>query len=133
MIFSMKTQQEEMKEIATNAIKELNSVNEAEVQTQQEEKLDEFENAALMFNVLSQQFRQNGYKLAQRKKRSAVRVLEALLFSPLEEVELIGKEETDLLQLCHQIMYYKMKINEYAIMRSEAREKENQSNESKEI
>ena len=86
--------------------------------------LDEYEQSAAMFNHLSQVFRKELYKLANRKKRAAPRVLEALLFEPLESVQLSGKEEKNLLEMCSQIVYHKAKIIEYAHIKTNE-EKEN--------
>lgn len=81
----------------------------------EEEKpeIDEYEQSAAMFHHLSLNFRRNVYQLANRKKRAPVRVLEAILFNPLEEVKLLGKEEKNLFDLCTQIIYHKAKIMEY--------------------
>ena len=78
-----------------------------------------------MFYHLAQIFRKEVYKLAKRKKRAPVRVLEALLFQPFEQVELSGAEERNLLDLCGQILYHKAKIAEYA--EEQQITKENQS------
>ena len=96
------------------------------------EKLEEdvYEQSAQTFHLLHSQFRKLGYAISNRKKRAVVRVLEALLFEPLESVELSGKVEKDLLALCHQVMYHKNKIAEYAVERKLAKEnKEGENNE----
>ena len=80
---------------------------------------DKYEQSARYFKALHTQFRKLGYQLAQRKKKSPIRVLEAVLFEPLESVELIGKEEQELLAICHQVMYHKNRIVEYAIKERE--------------
>lgn len=85
---------------------------------------DKYEESALIFNALHGQFRQIGYQLAKRKKKAPIRVLEAILFMPLEEVSLVGAEEKELFDLCHKIMYHKNKITEYAITRKMELEKE---------
>lgn len=90
-----------------------------------DDKLDEHEQAAITFNYYSSVFRENGYKLANRKKRAVVRVLEKLILEPFEDVKLEGKEEQDLLDICKKLMYCKMKIGEYAILRKENKDKEN--------
>lgn len=83
------------------------------IEENKEEKLDEYEQSAAMFHHLSQVFRKQVYELAKRKKRAPIRVLEAFLFRPLEDVELNGKEEKNLLDLCSTIIYHKVKIMEY--------------------
>jgi len=104
------------------------------LQTSNEEttktELDEYEQSAAMFHLLAKRFRQIGYRLAERKKKAPIRVLEALLFAPLEEVKVLGTEEEKLIDLCNQILYHKMKINEYALNKS-MKQKENKSVEEK--
>jgi len=80
---------------------------------QEEEKIDEYDQSALLFRHFSQVFRKQIYALAKRKKKAPIRVLEAFLFQPFEEVELVGKEEKNLFDLCSSIIYHKMKIMEY--------------------
>lgn len=88
-------------------------------------ELDEYEQSAAMFNMLSKRFRGMCYDLTTRKKRAVSRVLEALLFEPLEEIELSGKEEKELLDLSRQIIYHKMKIHEYALITNNEGENKN--------
>lgn len=78
------------------------------------QNLDQDEQSAIFINQAHKQFRKLCYELANRKKRSIPRVLEAVLFEPLEEVKLNGKEEEQLLDLCLKIMYHKTIIFEYA-------------------
>lgn len=94
-------------------------------------ELDKYEESAAMFHHLSQIFRKKVYELANRKKRAPVRVLEAMLFQPIEEVTLNGKEENNLLDLCSQIIYHKSMLMEYVNVRKEEREnnKEGELNE----
>jgi len=80
-------------------------------------KLDKVEESALQIKALAGTFRQMGYSLSNRKKRAVVRVLEAVLFEPLEDVQLMGKAEKDLLAICNQIMYHKNKLAAYAVER----------------
>ena len=101
----------------------------------EEQELDEYEQSAQAFHFLSMQFRKMGYALANRKKRAAIRVLEAALFRPLEDVKLMGKEEEELYQVAMQIMYHKNKIAEYSLkrqMEQEAKVKEDLENSEKE-
>lgn len=42
-----------------------------------------------------------------RKKGSAGRVLESILFSPFVETPLLGKDEENLLEFCKSILYYR--------------------------
>jgi hypothetical protein len=98
----------------------------------EQNQIDKYEQSARFIKTLHAKFRGLGYDLAQRKKRAPIRVLEAILFEPLEEIELNGKIEKDLFAICQQIMYHKNKIVEYAIQRKQEAEKE-QENESKEV
>lgn len=75
---------------------------------------DQDENAAIFINQAHKQFKKIGYEVANRKKRSVVRVLEAVLFEPFEEVELLGKEEQQLFDLCQKVMYHKGILLKYA-------------------
>lgn len=93
-----------------------------------ENGLDKVEQSAQYLNVLFTQFREYGYSLAKRKKRAPIRVLESLVFEGLEEafvedglpeIKLSGKEEKELLALCHQVVYHKMVIAKYAAKRKE--------------
>ena len=94
--------------------------------------LDEVEQSALFINQAAKKFRSIGYNLAQRKKRAAIRVLEAVLFEPLEEVKLSGKEEQELFDLCQAVMYHKGKVLNYAFERAgEKLKKEGDTNEQK--
>ena len=86
---------------------------------------DMYEKSAEQIHALYAIFRKMGYALSQRKKRAAVRVLEAVLFEPLEKVKLEGKAEEELFALCHQIMYHKNKVTEYAIKRKMEKEQTN--------
>lgn len=95
--------------------------------TSSEPELDVHEKSAVMFNALSKQFRRVGYELANRKKRAMVRVVEAFLFEPLEQVKLEGKVEQDLLDLMRQIMYHKLVINDY--FETQMKDKETKENE----
>lgn len=92
------------------------------------EDFDEYEYSAMMFRGMSEKFKKIGYDLAARKKKAPIRVLEAFLFRPLEEVELFGKEEENLLDLCRQILYHKMKIHEYSMLKQDELNKEETDN-----
>lgn len=81
-------------------------------------EVDKYEESARFIHTLHATFKKMGYALADRKKRAVVRVLEAVMFEPLEKVELIGREEKDLFAICHQIMYHKNKVAEYALKRN---------------
>jgi len=89
-------------------------------------KEDKIEESARYIHILHGQFRQHVYKVANRKKRAPVRVLEALLFQGLHDTELIGKEEKELLALCSDILYHKSILSEYAYERLTKKEKENE-------
>lgn len=92
------------------------------INKEQTKQFDDYEKSAIMFNALSKQFRKMSYDLVKRKKRAASRVLEALLFEPLEEVPLFGKEEKELLDIAKQVIYHKMMIGEYAAIKQEQNE-----------
>ena len=85
---------------------------------------DQYEESAKFFHLSHRQFRQLGYRLADRKKRALVRVLEAVLFEPLEDVETLGKEEKEMVDFCRRVLYHKNKIIEFAHKRKEEAEKE---------
>lgn len=85
---------------------------------------DEVELSAKTIHILFQHFRKVGYKLADRKKKAPIRVLEALLFDGLEDVELVGKEELNLLDIAKQIMYHKGVLIEYALTRKQGEDSE---------
>ena len=89
-------------------------------------EVDIYEDSARFIKLLHGQFRQMGYKLSERKKKAPVRVLEAVLFEPLEKVQLVGKEEKELFAICNQIMYHKNKIAEFAVKRRMEQEKNNE-------
>jgi hypothetical protein len=83
------------------------------------ESSDETEQAALFINSAHKEFRRLTFALADRKKHSVSRVLEAVLFEPLEQVELLGKQEQQLFDICQQVMYNKGKVMRYAYDRME--------------
>jgi hypothetical protein len=90
----------------------------------QPEPLDEDEQAAMFLNSAHKDFRRVAFALADRKKHSVSRVLEAVLFEPLEEVKLQGKAEKELFDLCKKIMYAKGKVLTYAYNRIQESKKE---------
>lgn len=91
---------------------------EAEITPKEETKavpeFDADENAAIFINQAHKHFKKIGYEVANRKKRSVVRVLEAVLFEPFEAVELLGQEEKQLFDLCQKIMYHKGVLLKYS-------------------
>lgn len=92
--------------------------------------IDEYEQSAQYISVLFSQFKKFGYDLANRKKRSPIRVLEAFIFGGLHEVKLHGKDEKDLLALCQQVVYHKNNLVEYMLKRKKEQEQKELSNES---
>jgi hypothetical protein len=82
-------------------------------------ELDQDEVSAIFINQSHKQFKQLAYGLADRKKRAVARVLEAVLFEPLEKVDLIGQSEEELFELCQKIMYHKGTVLKYAFERME--------------
>lgn len=101
-------------------------------ETTEEFKPDEVEQAAIFLNQSHKRFKQLVYNLSERKKRAAPRVLEAVLFEPLEKVELIGKEEQELFDLCLKIMYSKGRVMQFAFEEMEKKKGETNDNETKE-
>lgn len=89
-------------------------INGASVDETKNPEFDTDEMAAIFINQAHKQFKKLGYEIANRKKRSVVRVLEAVLFEPLEQVELLGKEEKQLFDLCQKVMYHKGILLKYA-------------------
>lgn len=98
-------------------------------QEQEPVKFDQDEASAIFINQSHKQFRKLVYEMANRKKRSVSRVLEAVLFEPLEEVQLHGKEEEQLLDLCLKIMYHKSVIFDYAQKQIEKKKETGELNE----
>lgn len=94
-----------------------------------EKELDETEKAALFINQAHKKFRGLAYGLA-RKKNAVARVLEAVLFEPLEEVKLIGKQEEQLFEICRHVLHSKGIVMKYAFEKAEARhiKKEGENN-----
>lgn len=76
-------------------------------------EFDESEKSAIFINRAHKDFRRMVFAIADRKKHSVSRVLEAVLFEPLEEVELLGKQEEQLFDLCQQVMYHKGVVFKY--------------------
>lgn len=96
--------------------------------TEKEKELDETEKAALFIHNAHKQFRSLAYAVA-RKKNAVARVLEAVLFEPLEEVKLIGKQEEQLFEICRHIMKNKGIVMEYTFERAKTRQKGVKDNE----
>jgi len=83
--------------------------------------LDEYEASAQHLNIIFNQFRKYGYDLAKRKKKAPIRILEAFLFEGLHDVELIGEDEKEMLDLCRQVVYHKNKLVEYVVKQKESK------------
>lgn len=83
------------------------------------EELDTDEQAARIFNLAHKNFKKLTYPLAERKRKALGRVLEAVLFEPLEAVELHGVEEKRLFDLCKEILYNKGIIIQFALKQKE--------------
>lgn len=81
----------------------------------EELKYQKVEESAKAFHLMYNVFRPMGYRLAERKKRAPIRVLEALVFGPLEDENLFGKEEKDLLDFCRKAMYHKNTMSAYVV------------------
>ena len=97
-------------------------------ETIEQAQYDKVEESAQYLKVMSTQFKRAAYALGDRKKRSLARVLEAVLFEPLEEVKLYGAEEQKMLDLCKQILYHKNTVSAYALERHMKDEENKQEN-----
>ena len=87
-----------------------------------EEVLDEYEQSSVMFSHGTKLLRGKLRVLAERKKKAPVRILESLILAPLEDAEVFGKEEQEILDLCQALMYHKNKIVEYTMLRKNEQE-----------
>ena len=92
------------------------------------ESIDPVEASAYFIHLAHQDFKRLAYGLANTKKRALARVLEAVLFEPLEKIELFGKVEEDLFALCQEILYNKGNVLQYAFKRID--KKQGEMNES---
>lgn len=79
--------------------------------------VDPVEASAFFIHQSHKDFRKLLYELS-RKKKAAPRVLEAVLFEPLEKIELNGQLEKDLFELCQKIMYHKGVVMRYSFERA---------------
>lgn len=102
-----------------------------EVKPEVKEELSEADQAAMFLYNASRDFKNIVFSLADRKKHSVARVLEAVLFEPLETVQLFGKDEEHLFAICKQIMYNKGKVLEYTMEEIKKRGVNNESTEKK--
>jgi hypothetical protein len=96
-----------------------------------EEQLDPVEASAYFIHEAHKEFRRLSFSLANKKKHSVSRVLEAVLFEPLEGIELLGKGEQELFDICQEIMYHKGVVLKYAADRA-ANKLKGESSEQKE-
>lgn len=112
----------------------------SEVEEKKEElELSEVDQAFVAFNYFAGMFRKYSYSLSKRKKRSVARVLEALLFDPLQEelhedlkdrVVLQGKEEWQLFDICQQVLHNKaIVLKELEKIRQEREKLKGETNE----
>jgi len=101
----------------------------AEEVDKKEETIDPIEEAAFFINMAHKQFRKLAFALADRKRHSVSRVLEAVLFEPLEQVKLQGKHEEELFAICQQIMYNKGKVLQYAFKQIDDKQLQGDTNE----
>lgn len=85
-------------------------------------KLDPVEAAAYFLNQAHQGFNRLTYGLSKRKKHALGRVLQAVLFEPLEPVPLFGKAEEELFAICQEVMRNKGIIMNDAIERFKKQE-----------
>jgi hypothetical protein len=70
-------------------------------------QVDEIEELSKSLHLMYLSFKKLGYDLASRKKRAPIRVLEALLFGEFHNIELSGKGEQNLLDLCLRVVQTK--------------------------
>lgn len=112
-----------VEDLEINKLRESTILEDSELSKAKEEndtnKLDQDEISAVFVNQAHKEFKQLAYGLADRKKRAVARVLEAVLFEPLEAVELIGQPEKELFELCQKVMYHKGVVLNYAFKRME--------------
>lgn len=87
-------------------------------------ELNSIEQAALLIHEANKNFGTIVHNLAQRKKQALGRVLQAVLFEPLEEVKLFGKEEEELYSLCKNILFNKGLIMNYTIEKQRTKQGE---------
>jgi len=91
--------------------------------------IDKEEQSALFINQAHKQFKMVAYGLSDRKKRAVARVLESVLFEPLEQVELIGKDEKELFAICQKVMYHKGIVLNYAFNKAKTKLEKGETNE----
>lgn len=104
---------------------QLKSLEQQVVENTKEESIeDQAEKSAATFYHMHQNFKRIGYQLAERKKKSPIRILEAFLFEPLHEVKVYGKEEQLLLDMARELMYHKNKIMEYGLQKLQKEKEE---------
>jgi len=104
---------------------ESNSAPENEELNKQVEELshdEQLENLSQNMEIMYRMFKQTAPALAARKKNSLSRVLEALIFGEFEQVELHGKEEKKLLDICLNVVQTKGTM--YNLMVNKQLEKE---------
>jgi len=78
-----------------------------------------FKKSLKQLDMLAVLFEQQGTKLANRKKKSNMRVLKAILFETEETEKTFGKDEKFMLDICRDIMYHRQ-IIEIFLMREES-------------
>lgn len=82
---------------------------------------DHFKKSLQALDILALGFKNLGNKLADRKKKAPLRILEAILFESEETEKTFGKQERDLLDICRKIMYHRQ-IVEIFLMKKESEE-----------
>lgn len=113
--------------ILATALEAKTELNNKEVPVKEE--LDKDEQAAIFINQAHKEFRRLAFALADRKKHSVSRVLEAVLFEPLEEVPLQGKQEEALFAICKDVLYNKGVVLQYAFEQIEKKKGEINDNQ----
>ena len=102
-----------------------------ETEEQLEEKAEELSHDEQLgelsknMELLYRLFKQTAPSLAARKKNSLVRVLEALIFGEFEEIELKGKEEKKLLDICLNVVQTKGTMYNMMVQKQLEKEEEN--------
>lgn len=72
-----------------------------------------FKQSLLALDQLALHFEHLGTELANKKKKSNLRVLKAILFESEETEKTFGKKEEIMLDLCRKIMYHRQIVEIY--------------------
>ena len=93
----------------------------------EEQKLDPYEESAVVIKHMNLTFKHAIDKLREMRKDGPSRVLRHLIYEGLEELPPLSGKEQSLLDLCKQLTYHRNMVLEYALMKkgelSESEEK----------